>query len=187
MGWNYLCIPKLQGLHRWSLRLDKLFYLTLYNGCNYLSMLVFKLNYVSRRGPWCLLVSYVKNNSLGTTDSDEWQQQHLWYLSTLIREVNIIDQLGKCGENPTKSYHPRFIICKWEQSVSITIWISRYLDHQQRINTAKCNPYTCLQPNKLHRLWIIDGYDDTGCSRIGKNLSVTIYIGLVLYGISVRD
>ena len=51
MGWNYLPIPKLQPLHRWSLGMDRLFHPTHYNGCNYLSMLGFKLNHVSKRGP----------------------------------------------------------------------------------------------------------------------------------------
>ena len=42
MGWNYLSIPKLQRLHRWSLGMDKLFHPTHYKGCNYLSMLGLK-------------------------------------------------------------------------------------------------------------------------------------------------
>ena len=50
MGWNHLSIPKLQRLHRWSLGMDKQFHPTLYNGCNYLSMLGLKLNHVSKRG-----------------------------------------------------------------------------------------------------------------------------------------
>ena len=50
MGWNYLSIPKLQRLHRWSLGMDKYFHPTHYNGCNYLSMLGLKLNHVSKRG-----------------------------------------------------------------------------------------------------------------------------------------
>ena len=37
MWWNYLSIPKLQRLHRWSLGMDKLCHRTLYDGCNYLS------------------------------------------------------------------------------------------------------------------------------------------------------
>ena len=52
MGWNYLSIHKLQRLHRWSLRMDKQFHPTFYNGCNYLSMLGLKLNHVSKRGHW---------------------------------------------------------------------------------------------------------------------------------------
>ena len=44
MWWNYLSIPKLQRLHRWSLWMDKLFHPTLYNGCNYLSMMEWRYN-----------------------------------------------------------------------------------------------------------------------------------------------
>ena len=36
---DYLSNPKLQRLHRLSLGMDRLFHLTVYNGCNYLSML----------------------------------------------------------------------------------------------------------------------------------------------------
>ena len=53
-GMNYLSIPKLQRLHRWSLGMDKTFHPTFYNGCNYLSMLGLKLNRVSKRGPGVL-------------------------------------------------------------------------------------------------------------------------------------
>ena len=53
MGYHYLSIPKLQGLQHWSLGMDKLFHPTLYDGCNYLSMLGFKLIHVSKRGPRC--------------------------------------------------------------------------------------------------------------------------------------
>ena len=46
MGWNYLSIPKLPRLRRWSLWMDKWFLPPHYNGCNYLSMLGLKLNHV---------------------------------------------------------------------------------------------------------------------------------------------
>ena len=49
--WDYIIYP-FPNLGRWSLRMDKLFLLAIYNGCNYLSMLGFKLIHVSRRGPW---------------------------------------------------------------------------------------------------------------------------------------
>ena len=52
MEWNYLSIPKLQRLHRWSLGMDKQFHPTHYWVCDYLSMLGLKLNHVSKRGPW---------------------------------------------------------------------------------------------------------------------------------------
>ena len=45
-----LSIPKLQRLHSWSLRMVKQFHPTLYNGCNYLSMLALELIQVSKRG-----------------------------------------------------------------------------------------------------------------------------------------
>ena len=48
-GWNYLAIPKLQRLHRWSLELEKWLNHILYNGCNYLFMLGLKLIRVSKR------------------------------------------------------------------------------------------------------------------------------------------
>ena len=40
-------------LIRWNLGKDKLFHPTPYWACNYLSMVKLKLNYVSKRGPWC--------------------------------------------------------------------------------------------------------------------------------------
>ena len=49
VGRNYLSIPKLQRLHRWSLGMDKQFHPTLYSGCNFLSMLGIKLIHVSKR------------------------------------------------------------------------------------------------------------------------------------------
>ena len=45
--WDEITYPKLQRFHRWSLWMEKLFHLTLYNGCIYLSMLELKLNHVS--------------------------------------------------------------------------------------------------------------------------------------------
>ena len=48
VGWNYLSIPKLQRCNRWSLGMDKQFHLTLYQTCNYLSMLGLKLNHVKK-------------------------------------------------------------------------------------------------------------------------------------------
>ena len=59
MGWNYLSIPKLQHCNRWGLGMDKLFHRTLYDGCNYLSMLGLKLIHVSKRGPWSFQVGLI--------------------------------------------------------------------------------------------------------------------------------
>ena len=50
-GWNYLSIPKFQRLYRWGFGMDKKFNPTIYNGCDYLSMLRLKLNHVSKKEP----------------------------------------------------------------------------------------------------------------------------------------
>ena len=62
---NYLSIPKLQRQRRWSLRRDEYFYLTFYNGCNYLYMLGLKSMHVSKRGPWPQCHRYVPDTSAG--------------------------------------------------------------------------------------------------------------------------
>ena len=51
MGWNNLLIPKLQWLDGLIVGMDKKFNPTLYNGCNYVSMLWLKLNRVSKSLP----------------------------------------------------------------------------------------------------------------------------------------
>ena len=61
MGWNYLSIPKLQRLHRWSLGMDKLFHPALYWACNYLSVIGLKLIHIIRN-PWCFGVQYIPRN-----------------------------------------------------------------------------------------------------------------------------
>ena len=50
MAWNYLSVPKLQRLNRWSLGMDKWFHPTLHRACDYLSLLGLKLSHVSKRG-----------------------------------------------------------------------------------------------------------------------------------------
>ena len=72
MGWNYLSIPKLQRCNRWSLGMDKWFHTTLYNGCNYLSMLGLKLNHVSKRGRRKSAKSMTDNVS----SADQYSRQH---------------------------------------------------------------------------------------------------------------
>ena len=53
--WNYVSIPKLQRCNRWSLEMDKNFHPSLHCACEYLSMLGFKSNHVSKRDPWYYL------------------------------------------------------------------------------------------------------------------------------------
>ena len=71
MGWNYLSIPKLQQLHRWSLGTDALFHLKLYWVCACVSMLGFKLIYV-RKMAYRMLVKRV---SWEQNDADTKLQQ----------------------------------------------------------------------------------------------------------------
>ena len=51
VGWNFLSISKLQRLHRWILRMDKLFHPTLYSGCNYLFKLGLRSIHVIKQIP----------------------------------------------------------------------------------------------------------------------------------------
>ena len=51
VGWNYLSIPWLQRLHHCSFGINKWLQPILYGGYNYLSLLGFKSNHVSKRRP----------------------------------------------------------------------------------------------------------------------------------------
>ena len=51
LKWNYLYILKLQWCNWWSLGIEKWFYSTFHDSCNYLSMLRLKLIRVSNMGP----------------------------------------------------------------------------------------------------------------------------------------
>ena len=85
MGWNYLSIPKLQRCNRWSLGMDMQFHLTLYQACNYLSMLGLKLNHVSKRGHrGCsrgtinsLASGKFQSNFRNVVDFNDWWLTHL--------------------------------------------------------------------------------------------------------------
>ena len=48
---NYLFIPYIQRLHRLSFVMDEQFHPSLYNGCNYLSMLGLKSTDIAKIGP----------------------------------------------------------------------------------------------------------------------------------------
>ena len=108
MRWNYLSIPKLQRLHRWSLGMDKQFHPIHYNGCNYLSMLGLKLNHVSKRGhcrPYCIrffdnTIDWTSINWVSIIDWDKvpvfprytddriWQYNHLRHTTTIKYDNN---------------------------------------------------------------------------------------------------
>ena len=94
--WNYLSIPKLQRLHRWSLEIDKFFLPTLNRGCNYLSLLGFKLNNVRKQGPggWEL------TSFLSPFEHHLIDNQHLYkHINTLRPRQNgrhFADDIFKC-------------------------------------------------------------------------------------------
>ena len=56
MVWNYLSIPKLQRYNCWNLGMDRSLHPTIYNWCNYLSMMGLKLNHVSKWAPGVRLI-----------------------------------------------------------------------------------------------------------------------------------
>ena len=62
MRWNYLSIPKLQWFNHWSF-----FHSTLYWACDYISMQVFKLMVISKRGPCDAYINVTKLDSLDNT------------------------------------------------------------------------------------------------------------------------
>ena len=74
-------------LHCWSMGMDKLFDPTHYNGGNYLLMLVFNLNHVSKRGPWCNAYN-IQTFGVTNTWKSAWYHANIhkdskqWYLIT---------------------------------------------------------------------------------------------------------
>ena len=111
--WNYLYIPKLQWLHRWSLGMDKWFHPTLYNGRNYLSMLGLKLKHVSKRGPRAHHVPSADNPSLIKQPDSKW----IW--SKFSSKFNIIWLKKKhhLGSHTSK----KFWICEALSIIKVTL------------------------------------------------------------------
>ena len=89
MKWNYLFIPKLQQRSCWSLGVDKKFHLTLYDRCNYLSMLGLKLTRKLRPQHTNLAVWYIRcsHNNHNVTGLF-WISE---YTESLIREIKAVN------------------------------------------------------------------------------------------------
>ena len=90
--WNYLSIPKLQRLHRWSLGMEKWFHPTLYRACDYLSILELYLVHVCRSGPWyqIVLITVLKTRSsnlfiwaMFSVNANQ-SCDHAWLLLTIL-------------------------------------------------------------------------------------------------------
>ena len=93
MGWNYLSIPKLQRCNRWSLGMDKLFHSTLYNGCDYISMLGLKLICLTNYHLWIEININVSfplntwcNNNVVTTS----KRRHFDVITSKWRRFDVI-------------------------------------------------------------------------------------------------
>ena len=117
MGWNYLYIRKLQWLYCWSLGMDKEFHPTLYNGCNYLSMLGLKLNLISKRRP------RTSGTIMLTSDS----------LSVAVYFLTV--KTGGCFNIKMPSYQHRadssFVPSQWQMALlcnAISHWLDAYLE-----------------------------------------------------------
>ena len=92
MGWNYLPIPKLQRLHRWSLWMDKKVRPTLYNGCNDLSMLGLKLIHVCKGAPG----SHPKWTGDGC-DASETRTSDPTSIFMTSHDVRVLRHYHRCG------------------------------------------------------------------------------------------
>ena len=98
MGWNYLSIPKLQRLFRWSLGMDKWFHPTLYLVCDYLSMLGLKLIHVSKSGPrWSSQLQLITINWLMHYEIQWLWCEHMKIDIWLIRYQILFTSILKAG------------------------------------------------------------------------------------------
>ena len=105
MGWNYLSIAKLQRLHRWSLGMDKWFHPTLYNECNYLSMLGLKQWPLGDIPSFLLLTTYLQNLVSISVTLHEWHS---------VSNQRQLDSLFMILLKPTtkKTSKPRITLCE---------------------------------------------------------------------------
>ena len=144
MGWNYLSIPKLQRYNRWSLGMDKLFHPILYNGCDYISMLGLKLNHVSKRGPWWLLLAPCHLELIEA----EWRI----YAAANIPPLLQIMACRLFGAKPLSE--PMLSYCQLDpkEYISVKFYLKFKTFHSRkrhlRMSSAKWQPF-CLNLNVL--------------------------------------
>ena len=123
MGWNYLSIPKLQRLHRWSLGMDKSFHATLYNVCDYLSMLRLKLNHVSKSGPWRCALMIPTTRTVARAAISVAILMMRAKMQWVLELVGIIDTKGK----HTESGGARREITCWHQAEDSDAWCQQVI------------------------------------------------------------
>ena len=114
MGWNWLSIPKLQRLHRWSLWMDKQFHPTFYWKCGYLSKLGLKLIY-NRKGGHAEYITTAVWRCLKL--SSQWE--HIFYLKV----VPPLD--GKHQSAVAMQAHSRVCHAQWPLTLTYIFQIIR--------------------------------------------------------------
>ena len=112
MGWNYLPIPKLQRLHRWSLRMDNQFHPIICNGWNYLSILDTLFNGLSSVLERFVVTMHESACETGTYCS----QKPEYTVTTKIR------QIGYNQDNNIICFHlPPWITAFYTQKANIVL------------------------------------------------------------------
>ena len=75
---------------RWSLGMDKQFNPTLYNECNYLSMLCLKLNHVNKMGPSSCEGTVIILGIFHTHTHRKWVFSHTMYIIDLVANLSTL-------------------------------------------------------------------------------------------------
>ena len=131
MVWNY--IPKLQRFHSWSLGIDKQFHPTIYDWCNYLSMLGLKLFHVSKRGHrgpfyWHRL-----------TEIMTWMSN---YVRSFIVSLSLIQWIAKLARSCKEQCLPSPSDLRWFRLLLIgnyVCWRSAITQWESNSNNARNN------------------------------------------------
>ena len=131
--WEEITYPFLNfnGSNRWNLGMDKWFHPTVYNGCNYLSMLGLKLNHVSKSGHW---------QHMQVIDLEHWT-----YSTGEFPRVNLAAPIsGSCiSRSGMRNWH-RWVASRIDENRKVlTTWNGRW-------NYVSMCSWTIYQ---LHSVW----------------------------------
>ena len=148
MGWNYLSIPKLQQLHRWSLGMNASHHPTLYWTCHYLSMLGFKLIHINKGSPvmfvWRDSEVGVRCGAIASTNTHSGK--HFSYISNIFIQGNAILSRPKINKRHYTCLIADFTL-KLRNTITQTNWeckgqiISTLKKHDVCINVS---PGACV-------------------------------------------
>ena len=111
MGWHYLSIPKLQRCNRWSLRMDKSFYLILNWACHNLSMLGVKLIQISKRQPDhpIYIALHLKVVALDIDQTKPWKTLNCIYCCFIFPMIEYLVAQGYRAVGVLKPWLFRFL------------------------------------------------------------------------------